>query len=69
MLYLIFNEGYTTASGTALAEDDLTTEAMRPADCIELAPEDGEVAGLLALMLLTRLARAARVGTAGAWYR
>jgi len=61
-LYLIFNEGYTASSGVDLRRDDLTTEAMRlTRDLHRLLPDDGEVAGLLALMLLTEARRAARV--------
>jgi RNA polymerase sigma factor (sigma-70 family) len=56
VLYLIFNEGYTTSSRT-----DLTAEAIRLARMLNrLLPEAGEVAGLLALMLLTDARRAAR---------
>jgi predicted RNA polymerase sigma factor len=55
VLYLIFNEGYTTTSG------ELTREAIRLARSVHrLLPEDGEVAGLLALMLLTDARRPAR---------
>jgi RNA polymerase sigma factor (sigma-70 family) len=61
VLYLIFNEGYTTSSGPDLNRADLTTEAIRLARMLhELMPEEGEVAGLLALMLLTDARRAAR---------
>jgi len=61
VLYLVFNEGYTTSSGPELNRADLTTEAIRLARMLhELMPEEGEVAGLLALMLLTDARRAAR---------
>src|SRR5579859_1294908 len=60
-LYLIFNEGYTTSAGPAHQRADLTTEAMRLVRLVyELMPTEGEVAGLLALMLLTDARRAAR---------
>jgi len=61
VLYLIFNEGYTASSGPDLQRADLTTEAIRLArDIHRLLPDDGEVAGLLALTLLTDARRAAR---------
>ena len=61
VLYLIFNEGYTTSSGSDLNRADLTAEAIRLARMLQqLVPEDGEVGGLLALMLLTDARRAAR---------
>jgi predicted RNA polymerase sigma factor len=54
MLYLIFNEGHTASSGSALNRVELTTEAIRLTRQLhERMPEDTEVAGLLALMLLT----------------
>jgi RNA polymerase sigma factor (sigma-70 family) len=54
VLYLIFNEGYTSSSGSSLQRTDLTAEAIRLARTLyQLLPRDGEVAGLLALMLLT----------------
>jgi len=66
VLYLIFNEGYTATSGTALARADLTREAMRLVRTVhELRPDDGEAAGLLALMLLTDARRPARTGPSG----
>ncbi len=66
VLYLIFNEGYTTSSGPALHRADLTTEAIRLARLLhQRVPDDGEVAGLLALMLLTDARRAARIGPDG----
>ncbi|WP_285665398.1 RNA polymerase sigma factor [Actinorhabdospora filicis] len=61
VLYLIFNEGYTATSGEDLQRLDLADEAMRLTRMVRrLRPEDGEVAGLLALMLLTDSRRAAR---------
>ncbi|SHF56506.1 RNA polymerase sigma factor [Streptoalloteichus hindustanus] len=61
VLYLIFNEGYTASSGPDLHRPDLATEAIRLTRAIHRAlPDDGEVAGLLALMLLTDARRAAR---------
>jgi RNA polymerase sigma factor (sigma-70 family) len=65
-LYLIFNEGYTTSSGPALHRTDLSAEAIRLARMARrLLPDDSEVAGLLALMLLTDARRPARVGADG----
>ncbi|GAA0839580.1 RNA polymerase sigma factor [Streptosporangium amethystogenes subsp. fukuiense] len=67
VLYLIFNEGYTAGSGPDLHRGDLTTEAIRLTRTVHRSlPEDGEVAGLLALMLLTDARRAARTGPDGA---
>jgi RNA polymerase sigma factor (sigma-70 family) len=67
VLYLIFNEGYTASSGPALQRTDLTAEAIRLARELRARlPEDGEVAGLLALMLLTDARRAARTRPDGA---
>jgi predicted RNA polymerase sigma factor len=61
VLYLIFNEGYTASSGAELQRVELTAEAIRLARMLRAAlPDDGEVAGLLALMLLTDSRRAAR---------
>jgi RNA polymerase sigma factor (sigma-70 family) len=66
VLYLIFNEGYASSSGPHLQRTDLSNEAIRLARTLhDLLPEDGEVAGLLALMLLTDARRAARTGPAG----
>ncbi|MEV0425452.1 sigma-70 family RNA polymerase sigma factor [Micromonospora sp. NPDC050495] len=66
VLYLIFNEGYTASSGDELHRAELTREAIRLArELHRLLPEDGEVAGLLALMLLTDSHRAARTGPGG----
>jgi len=61
VLYLIFNEGYTASSGDALQRPELAAEAIRlTRDLRRRLPGDGEVAGLLALMLLTDARRAAR---------
>ena len=61
VLYLLFNEGYTASSGAALHRADLTAEAIRLTRLLrQLMPAEGEVAGLLALMLLTDARRAAR---------
>jgi RNA polymerase sigma factor (sigma-70 family) len=66
VLYLLFNEGYTSSSGPDLARTDLSGEAVRLARGIHAAaPEDPEVAGLLALMLLTDARRPARSGADG----
>ena len=63
VLYLIFNEGYASSAGAHLQRLDLAREAIRLTRCARmLLPEDGEVAGLLALMLLTDARRAARTG-------
>ena len=68
VLYLVFNEGYTTTSGPALHRADLTAEAIRLGRLLHrLLPGEGEgeVAGLLALMLLTDARRRARTGPDG----
>jgi RNA polymerase sigma factor (sigma-70 family) len=66
VLYLVFNEGYTTSSGPAVHRTDLTAEAIRLTRMLhELVPAEGEVAGLLALMLLTDARRAARTDADG----
>ncbi|KJS63443.1 RNA polymerase sigma factor [Streptomyces rubellomurinus] len=66
VLYLIFNEGYTASSGTDLTRPDLAGEAIRLTRLVHAQlPEDGEVSGLLALMLLTHARRAARTTAAG----
>jgi len=63
VLYLIFNEGYTSSVGPHLQRLDLAREAIRLTRCAKrLLPHDAEVAGLLALMLLTDARRAARTG-------
>jgi predicted RNA polymerase sigma factor len=67
VLYLIFNEGYTASSGPDLHRGELTAEAIRLTRVVHRSlPGDGEVAGLLALMLLTEARRAARTGPGGA---
>ena len=67
VLYLIFNEGYTATSGPQLHRGELTSEAIRLARAVHrLLPDDGEVSGLLALMLLTDARRVARTGPDGA---
>jgi predicted RNA polymerase sigma factor len=66
VLYLIFNEGYSSSSGPELQRTDLSNEAIRLARAVHhLLPSDGEVAGLLALMLLTDARRPARTGPDG----
>ena len=67
VLFLVFNEGYlATGPGTDPVRHDLTAEAIRLTRLIRaLLPQDGEVAGLLALMLLTEARRAARVSASG----
>jgi predicted RNA polymerase sigma factor len=66
VLYLIFNEGYTTSSGPALQRTDLIAEAIRLTRLLHrLLPDEAEAAGLLALMLLTDARRAARTDTNG----
>ena len=67
VLYLIFNEGSTASSGVTLHRVDLIVEAIRLTRQLhERLPDDGEVSGLLALMLLTDARRPARVDAAGA---
>ncbi|MGC4054838.1 MAG: sigma-70 family RNA polymerase sigma factor [Paludibaculum sp.] len=66
VLYLIFNEGYTSSGGLELQRCELSLEAIRLARSLHaLLPEDAEVMGLLALMLLTDARRAARTGPDG----
>ena len=61
VLYLIFNEGYTASSGADLHRADLTAEAIRLTRQLHARlPDAGEIAGLLALMLLTEARRPAR---------
>jgi RNA polymerase sigma-70 factor (ECF subfamily) len=61
VVYLIFNEGYTASSGSRLVRDDLCTEAVRLARLlVKLMPDEAEVMGLLALMLLVESRRATR---------
>jgi predicted RNA polymerase sigma factor len=67
VLYLVFNEGYTASSGRDLQREDLSNQAIRLVrEVHKLLPRDGDVAGLLALMLLTDARRAARTGPGGA---
>jgi RNA polymerase sigma-70 factor, ECF subfamily len=63
VVYLVFNEGYAASAGPELTREDLCAEAIRLLR--DLMPDDGEVAGLLALMLLTHSRRAARTGPDG----
>lgn len=66
VLYLIFNEGYTSSAGPELSRADLSTEAIRLVRVVhKLQPDDTEVAGLLALMLLTEARRKARATVDG----
>jgi RNA polymerase sigma factor (sigma-70 family) len=67
VLYLIFNEGYLTTAGPTLSRVDLSAEAIRLTRTVHgLVPDDSEVAGLLALMLLTEARRPARTDAGGA---
>jgi RNA polymerase sigma factor (sigma-70 family) len=66
VLYLIFNEGYTTSAGPDLCRGDLSHEAIRLTRIVHsLQPDETEAAGLLALMLLTDARRLARTSPAG----
>jgi RNA polymerase sigma factor (sigma-70 family) len=66
VLYLIFNEGYTTSADDTVNRTDLTREAVRLTRALQAArPGDPEVKGLLALMLLTEARRAARTDPDG----
>ena len=66
VLYLIFSEGYTSSVGETLHRPDLSNEAIRLTRMLHAQlPNDGEVTGLLALMLLTDARRAARTGVQG----
>ena len=66
VLYLIFNEGYTTSAGPHLQRLELSNEAIRLARSVHASlPQDPEVAGLLALMLLTDARKHARTGPDG----
>jgi RNA polymerase sigma-70 factor (ECF subfamily) len=66
-VYLIFNEGYTASSGDTLARPGLSAEAIRLGRLLaQLMPDEPEVLGLLALMLLTESRRAARTAPDGA---
>ncbi len=67
VVYLVFNEGYATSHGSELEREDLAAEAIRLGHLLhELAPDEPEVTGLLALMLLTEARRPARTTSAGA---
>ncbi|MET0693660.1 MAG: RNA polymerase sigma factor [Propionibacteriaceae bacterium] len=66
VVYLIFNEGHTASTGADLARDDLSAEAIRLGRLLaELMPDEPEVLGLLALMLLTASRRPARTSSDG----
>jgi predicted RNA polymerase sigma factor len=66
VLYLIFSEGYTASVGDSLQRVDLSSEAIRLTRAVrQLIPDDTEVSGLLALMILTDARRLARTGPAG----
>ena len=66
VIYLVFNEGYTATSGDLLVREDLCAEAIRLGRTLgELMPDEPEVAGLLALMLLIAARRPARTGAGG----
>jgi RNA polymerase sigma-70 factor (ECF subfamily) len=66
VVYLIFTEGHSASSGDRLVREDLCTEAIRLGRLlVELMPDEPEVTGLLALMLLTHTRRAARTGPDG----
>jgi RNA polymerase sigma factor (sigma-70 family) len=66
VLYLIFTEGYAATTGASLHRAELSTEAIRLTRMVyRVLPDDGEVAGLLALMLLTDARRAARTSATG----
>jgi len=66
VLYLIFSEGYMASSGPEVHRCDLSNEALRLARMLRaVVPDDTEVAGLLALMLLTDARRVARTGPLG----
>ncbi|GAB1818545.1 RNA polymerase sigma factor [Herbidospora sp. RD11066] len=66
VLYLLFNEGYATSGGTQLHRADLSGEAIRLTRLVHaMLPEEGEVTGLLALMLLNDARRPARTGERG----
>jgi RNA polymerase sigma-70 factor (ECF subfamily) len=66
VIYLVFNEGYAASSGDRLVRDDLCAEAIRLGRAVaELVPDEPEVLGLLALMLLIESRRAARTNASG----
>ena len=68
VVYLIFNEGYAAAEGDRLVREELCDEAIRLGELLcRLMPDDAEVWGLLALMLLHDARRAARVDSSGRW--
>jgi RNA polymerase sigma-70 factor, ECF subfamily len=68
VIYLVFNEGYTATSGDLLVREDLSAEAIRLGRTLaELMPDEPEVVGLLALMLLIAARRPARTATGGAF--
>lgn len=70
VIYLIFNEGYAASSGATLIRDDLCAEAMRLARMLgTLLPDEPEVRGLLALLLLIGARRAARTNMDGGMVR
>jgi RNA polymerase sigma-70 factor (ECF subfamily) len=70
VVYLIFNEGYTASSGDRLVRDDLCAEAIRLGRLLAaLMPDEPEVTGLLALMLLTQSRAGARIGPGGGLIR
>ncbi len=67
VVYLVFNEGYAATSGADLVREDLCAEAIRLGRLLaEFMPDEHEVVGLLALMLLTESRRPARVSSTGA---
>ena len=66
VIYLVFNEGYTASAGDSLTRQELSAEAIRLARLLrQLMPDEPEVSGLLALLLLTESRRAARTTQAG----
>jgi RNA polymerase sigma-70 factor (ECF subfamily) len=70
VVYLVFNEGYLATAGEDLVRDELCAEAIRLARLLtELMPDEPEVRGLLALLLLTESRRAARTAADGALVR
>ncbi len=70
VVYLVFNEGYTASAGDALIRTDLCAEAVRLARLLaELMPDEPEVLGLLALLLLTEARRPARTAADGSLVR